>query len=113
MIAQVSARVFVGKELCRNPAWGTATANYTSLAFVALNEVQKWPRSLQGTVHWVLPSARAMRAGICEVRALLTPIIERRRVERARQAQQGTPVDIEEEFSLLDCIEDSADQGTG
>ncbi|CAI7579904.1 unnamed protein product [Penicillium viridicatum] len=113
MIAQESARVFVGKELCRNPAWGTTTANYTSLAFVALNEVQKWPRSLQGTVHWVLPLARAMRAGICEVRALLTPIVERRRVERARQAQQGTPADIEEEFSLLDCIENSADQGTG
>ena len=114
MIAQVSARVFVGKELCRNPAWGIATANYTSLSFVALGEVQKWPRSLQGIVHWVLPSARAMRAGVREVRALLTPIVERRRVERARQAQQGAPpTNVEEEFSLLDCIEDSADQGAG
>jgi cytochrome P450 len=82
IVARMSSRVFLGSELCRNPAWLRITVDYTVNAFFAAADIRLWPKPLRSIVHWFLPSCQKLRAQLQEARRIITPVIEKRRAER-------------------------------
>jgi hypothetical protein len=89
IVSQLSSRVFLGEELCRNEDWLRVTMDYTEHAMKAGQNLRMWPKHLRPFVHWVLPSCRIIRAELAECRALVNPVLEKRRQEKAAQLRQG------------------------
>lgn len=84
LVARISSRVFLGDELCRNEEWLKVTREYTIDAMRAAEELRMWPYPTRFIAHWFLPSCRRARAHTKEARRIITPIIEKRRQQRAR-----------------------------
>ncbi|KAI6376192.1 hypothetical protein MCOR25_002827 [Pyricularia grisea] len=76
--ARLSARVFVGPELCRNKAWLEVSASYVRQCSVAALKLQKWPRVMQWPVSFFLPECRALRRMTCDARRILESISSNR-----------------------------------
>lgn len=83
LVAQVSARAFLGEELCRNPDWLRITKEFSVHGFIAAMELRMFPKRLRLLAHWFLPSCRQVRALRKEAMDLITPIAEDRRREKA------------------------------
>lgn len=86
LVARLSARVFVGPELCRNPEWLEVSKNYAVDTFMAARALRRYPFFLRRLVHWFIPECQRIRRDLREVRRILKPIIEQR-LERNRQAE--------------------------
>ncbi|KAH0422928.1 hypothetical protein CcaCcLH18_12530 [Colletotrichum camelliae] len=82
-VARLSARVFLGEELCRNEDWLRATKEYTVNFFVAGTHLRMVPRPLRPILHWFVPKCRELRASFDESRRIIMPYIEKRRAARA------------------------------
>lgn len=99
----MTARVFVGKELCRNPIWLDIITNITVHIFRAIESLRLWPKFLLPFVVWVLPSCRNVREQLQKARATLIPFIEQRRkmgsqdastaIEWIEECSNGIPYD--------------------
>ena len=61
VVARVSTRVFVGKELARNEAWLEIAKENTIDSFVAASILHAWPGLLRPVVHWFIPQCRNLR----------------------------------------------------
>lgn len=85
LVARLSARVFVGLELCRNPEWLEVSKNYAVNTFMAARALRRYPFFLRRLVHWFVPECQRIRRDLREARRILKPIIEQR-LERNRQA---------------------------
>lgn len=83
LVARLSSRVFVGDQLCHDPRWLDITASYTINAFTAADELRMWNPLLRHVVHWFLPRCRKLRAQIKEAYAIMGPVIEARKAQRA------------------------------
>ncbi|KAB8235009.1 uncharacterized protein BDW43DRAFT_48922 [Aspergillus alliaceus] len=59
-IAQLTSRVFLGPELCRDPDWHKITINHAISSFSAAAELRKWSASLRSTVHSFLHRTRSL-----------------------------------------------------
>lgn len=110
MIAQISARIFLGTEICRDPRWINTAIGYVEHSFDAIQSLQAWPRWTHRFVHWFLPKCRGQRAFLQRAHDILMPVILKRRQERAA-ITRGEKSSVEE-FLLLDYVEDLA-QGPG
>ncbi|KAF2141916.1 uncharacterized protein K452DRAFT_210615, partial [Aplosporella prunicola CBS 121167] len=88
LISRLSARVFIGEELCENEEWLTLTENYTINAFIAARELREWPTYIRPIIHWFLPECRQVRRDIREARQIIMPVVGKRR-ERNRKAQEA------------------------
>ncbi|KAK4183892.1 cytochrome P450 [Podospora australis] len=84
LVAQVSSRVFLGEELCRNDDWLAVTRDYTVHAFRAAEELRLFPYYLRSVVHWFLPSCQKARADVKKARKVIDPLLEQRRALKAR-----------------------------
>ncbi|KAJ0118022.1 cytochrome P450 monooxygenase [Diaporthe amygdali] len=82
IVAQVSSRVFVGQDLCRNPQWLRIAVNYTTDSVVAARVITRWPRVLQPLAHWFIPDCRKVRQHVKVARQLMRPFIQQRLQER-------------------------------
>ncbi|KAI1260659.1 cytochrome P450 [Xylariaceae sp. FL1019] len=82
IVARLSSKVFLGEELCHNEEWLKITADHTTTAFQAVEELRLWPLILRPVVHWVLPSCRQARAQIARSREIINPVLEKRREAR-------------------------------
>ncbi|KAK2774590.1 hypothetical protein CKAH01_13165 [Colletotrichum kahawae] len=82
-VARLSARVFLGEELCRNEDWLRATKEYTVNFFVAGTHLRMVPRPLRPILHWFVPKCRELRTSFDESRRIIMPYIEKRRAARA------------------------------
>ncbi|KAJ0414742.1 cytochrome P450 [Aspergillus carlsbadensis] len=82
LIAQLTARIFIGEELCRDRAWIDNAISYTAHRTAAMKELHAYGRFIT-LAHWFLPSCRALRACVRAGR----PFVER--VLRARRAAGG------------------------
>lgn len=58
LIAQISARAFVGEELCRNEDWLDAILDYTEKLFVGVEAVKKIHPSLRPILGHFIPEIR-------------------------------------------------------
>ncbi|KAJ5772737.1 hypothetical protein N7457_007633 [Penicillium paradoxum] len=83
MLAQMSSRVFLGELLCRDPNWLHITINYAVHVIRATEQLRQWPKPLRPLVNWVLPSCRMIRSDMKQALALITPILNERRANRA------------------------------
>ncbi|KAK3377458.1 putative cytochrome P450 monooxygenase [Podospora didyma] len=90
LVARISSRVFLGKELCRNEAWLRITRNYTMDGFRASQELRMWPGPLRLIVHWFLPSCHKVRAYRQEAHRVIEPVLE----ARHRLKQAGTKGEV-------------------
>ena len=89
LMARITSRVFLGKEMCRNPEWLRITSTYTVIAFKAVEELRLWFSWLRPIVQWFLPNCTAARKLVQEARDIINPLLEKRRAEKAEAAKRG------------------------
>ncbi|KAJ0158255.1 Fumitremorgin C monooxygenase, partial [Colletotrichum tanaceti] len=78
IVARVSALVFLGPELCRDPVWLDITINYPSKAMAAAKVLRSYPSPIRRLVHWFLPCCRELRRMLRTARLAIEPIQRRR-----------------------------------
>ncbi|TLS27695.1 hypothetical protein PpBr36_01218 [Pyricularia pennisetigena] len=76
--ARLSARVFVGPELCRNKAWLEVSTSYAARSIIAVSKLQTWPRVLRWPVSFLLPECRVLQRMVADARRILAPIVANR-----------------------------------
>lgn len=81
VIAQLSSRVFLGPELCRNKDWQRITIDYTVNIFMAISAVKRYPKFLHRFAQWIVPEARIVRTQMTEARRIIQPVIDQRKHE--------------------------------
>ncbi|KAI8249277.1 Cytochrome P450 monooygenase 1 [Colletotrichum sp. SAR 10_98] len=89
LVARISARVFLGEEGCRNPAWLKITKEYTVDAFIAGVELRKYPPGIRHVIHWFLPQCKAVRAHQQTARNIINEVLHARKVEDQQRLAQG------------------------
>ncbi|KAK2803977.1 hypothetical protein FQN50_006783 [Emmonsiellopsis sp. PD_5] len=82
-IGRMSASVFVGPELARNPEWQKLIITSTINTFMGVRSLRAWPAFLRPVVHWFLPELRKCRQQMRLARQMLQPVFERRARSRA------------------------------
>ncbi|PGH12056.1 hypothetical protein AJ80_06875 [Polytolypa hystricis UAMH7299] len=89
IVAQLSSRVFLGDEVCRNPAWLQVTINFTVNAFFAAEELRLWPKFTRPWVAGFLSSVQKIRADLKEARRIIIPVLEKRKAEKQAALKEG------------------------
>ncbi|KAL4884274.1 cytochrome P450 [Aspergillus karnatakaensis] len=88
LIAQLTARIFIGEDLCRDNAWLQNAIAYTKHRTAAMKELHGYGRLIP-LVHWFLPSCRALRACVRAGRPFVERVLNARRAARAQAQAQG------------------------
>lgn len=83
IIAQISSRVFLGPELCRNADWLRITIEFTVNIFLAIAAMKKYHPWLHRLVQWYVPEARKVRTAMTEAHRIIQPVVDQRRKEMA------------------------------
>lgn len=86
IVARLSSRAFLGKELCRDKRWIAIAMNHTTDSFVAARELRMLPAILRPVLLWILPHCTRIRRQVREARKLISQEFDRRRSE-AQKAQ--------------------------
>ncbi|KAF4548956.1 Cytochrome P450-like protein 87 [Elsinoe fawcettii] len=86
IVARLSSRVFLGKDLAHNKRWLEIAKEYTVDSFAAAFELRIIPSFIRPVVHWFLPRCRRLRAAVRDAEKLIMPEVERR-IERVQKAQ--------------------------
>ncbi|KAH7081737.1 GA14-synthase [Paraphoma chrysanthemicola] len=102
IMARVTSRIFLGKELCRNPDWLHITSSYSVAAFRAVEELRKWPSLLRPVALWFLPNCTAARTLVKRTRRIINPVLEQRRAAKAEAAATGSKVEFNDAISWLE-----------
>ncbi|KAL5365631.1 cytochrome P450 [Aspergillus floccosus] len=106
IVAQLSSRVFLGDQICRNPDWLRITVSYTVDSFLAAQDLRLWPKPLRPLVANFLPSCRKIRSELREATEIITPVLEERRKAKETQVREGrTP---ERYVDAMQWMEESA-----
>ncbi|KAK2787737.1 hypothetical protein FQN53_004760 [Emmonsiellopsis sp. PD_33] len=82
-IGRMSASVFVGPELARNPEWQKLIITSTINTFMGVRSLRAWPAFLRPVVHWFLPELRKCRQQMRLARQMLQPVFDRRAQSKA------------------------------
>lgn len=88
VVARLSSRVFLGKDLCRNKRWLEIAKDYTIDAFIASRILKLVPSYLRPIAHWFVPHCIRLRKEYHDAQKLINPEIERRK-ERAQKALEA------------------------
>ncbi|KAI1849674.1 hypothetical protein JX265_008011 [Neoarthrinium moseri] len=78
LVARLSSRVFLGKELCRNKRWLEIAKNYTVEGFIASFLMRMVPSLLRPIAYWFIPQCRFCRKAVRDAREIIDPEVERR-----------------------------------
>ena len=91
--ARLSSRVFLGKELCRDPDWLEISKDYTVDSFMGAQHLGMLPGLLKPIIYWLIPTCTRLRKEVRDSRRLILPEVERRRkrAEAALQAGEKPP----------------------
>jgi cytochrome P450 len=89
-VAQLSSKVFLGDEICRNPDWLRITVEYSVDSFMAAESLRIWPKMLRPVASKFLPRCRKVRAEMEEARQIITPVLEKRRAEKRAALKLGS-----------------------
>jgi cytochrome P450 len=100
---QQTSRIFLGEEVCRDPAWHHMVVHYTMTVFQAAEFVQFWPQFLRKAVSTLSPACRLLRKQLSEIRSVVVPVYDRRRSHQAARKAQGLGPD--QFHDLLGSIE--------
>ncbi|KGO64075.1 Acyl transferase/acyl hydrolase/lysophospholipase [Penicillium italicum] len=86
-VGRMSASVFVGPELARDPDWQNLTITTTINTFMGVRALRSWPALLRPLVHWFLPECMKCREQIRLARRMLKPTFDRRAQAKAAQVE--------------------------
>ena len=92
LVARLTSRVFLGKELCRNERWLEISKSYT-IDSVELSYILRtvFP-PLQPIAYWFFPQATRLRKAVRDAHALIDPEVEKRKAAvEAAHAAGGKP----------------------
>ncbi|KAL4931771.1 cytochrome P450 [Aspergillus undulatus] len=93
LIAQLTARVFIGEELCRNREWIELAISYTAHRSAAIKELHRYGRLIP-IIHWFLPSCRALRDCVRTARPFVDRVLNSRRKQAEEQeSKREAPMD--------------------
>ncbi|KAE8317069.1 cytochrome P450 [Aspergillus transmontanensis] len=73
IVAQLSSRIFLGDQICRNPNWLRITVDYTVDAFKAAEELRLWPKMFRSI----------------EAQAIIGPVLDARRKDKQAAISAG------------------------
>lgn len=79
MVAQLSSRIFLGDQICRDPEWLDITINYTLSAFTAAQELRLLPEFLRPFAVRYLPTSRKAQDQLKQARRIINPVVKERR----------------------------------
>ncbi|KAJ5102670.1 hypothetical protein N7532_003199 [Penicillium argentinense] len=102
VVARVSTRAFLGREVARNEDWIDISVNYAINAFNAARELRQWPSILRPLVHNFLPSAQKLRKNLVLGRSIIDKELQRRELIR----QGKLPQDESRQVDTLDWIDE-------
>ncbi len=93
IVARLSSRVFLGKELCRNERWLEIAKTYTIDWFTASFVLRMVPWVLRPLGRWLMPQCISLRKSIKDAHQLIDPEVLRRKtaVDEAIAAGQELP----------------------
>lgn len=89
MVAQLSSRVFLGEQICRNADWLRITIEYSVDSFIANKQLSLWPQFLRPLVAPFMSSCRAVREDLQEARNIIDPVLQARRKEKEEAIRAG------------------------
>ncbi|KAI0157831.1 cytochrome P450 [Xylariaceae sp. FL1272] len=84
LVTRLSARVFVGPELCRNDEWLRLTHEYTLTLVIAGARLRSYPKFIRPVVHWFLPECKTLRAQNKDAQRVIGSVIDKRRAMKAK-----------------------------
>lgn len=95
LISRLSARTFLGAEMCRNAEWLAITKSYTLNAFRSAEILRPYPPWLRSVAHWFIPECKTLRQQVTDSRRIIEPFLaERRRLrQEARALSNNDAVD--------------------
>ncbi|KAI1456562.1 cytochrome P450 [Annulohypoxylon moriforme] len=78
LVGRLSARIFVGDELCRNEEWIGASQHYHHSWFAGAMKLHDWPWPLRHIVHWFIPECQEMRKSLAKQQQILADHVAKR-----------------------------------
>lgn len=84
VIARISSCVFLGDKICRNKEWIDVAKSYTSLAWLAAEELRSYPKWSRGVVNRFLPSCQKLVFLAKKADEIVNPIIDERRALKSQ-----------------------------
>ncbi|KAK9775109.1 putative Cytochrome P450 monooxygenase [Seiridium cardinale] len=108
LVARISARVFVGPDLCRNKEWLHATIHYTENVFMTVMTLRMFPPIVHSVLALLMPSYWRIHANLRSAKRLISPIVRERRAAAAEQ-ELGTDANPD----LLQMMMDLATEQEG
>lgn len=78
VVSRMSARVFMGKDLCDDQNWTKAALSYTAYQFEYRNMLSEWPMFLRTLVYKLKPNSRILRERLQHCQDVLRPHSSRR-----------------------------------
>lgn len=94
IVARVSARIFVGPDLCRNDVWLYTSIHFTKNIGITRNLLRVLPPVVRPVVARLLPSYWRIYSNLATGRRLIGPIIEERRRAAVEDANWDKPNDF-------------------
>ncbi|KAI1388965.1 cytochrome P450 [Hypoxylon trugodes] len=93
VVARLSSRVFLGKDLCRNRRWLDISKTYTVDSFLISRILRAIPSPLRRIAYMIAPQSRSLQNAVRDARKLINPEVKRRRaaVDAARAAGEKPP----------------------
>jgi cytochrome P450 len=99
----MSAAIFVGPEISRDPEWQKLTSTYTMNAFMAIRALRAWPEFMRPFVHWFLPECVKCREHVRLARSMLQSVLDKRaRAREAALAEGRTPEKYEDTIAWME-----------
>ncbi|TEA17296.1 Cytochrome P450 monooygenase 1 [Colletotrichum sidae] len=103
LVARISARVLLGEDLCRNPAWLEIAVSHITTGFMAALSLRMFPAFARPFVHRFLPPCRKLRSQVRQARDLIRPVIEKRQREKLAALAKGeAPVEYNDGIEWSD-----------
>ncbi|KAI1076359.1 cytochrome P450 [Whalleya microplaca] len=82
IVARLSSRVFLGKELCRSRRWLEVAKHYTVDSFVVSHAMRACPALIRPIAYWLIPRSKELRKAVRDARKLIDPEVRRRKAAR-------------------------------
>jgi len=77
-VARVSSRLFLGDQLCRDPAWLKITTTYTNYVAATVFQLNSYPAIFRRIIAPYLTRVQALREQVREARSLIGKVLDER-----------------------------------
>ncbi|KAJ5369475.1 hypothetical protein N7509_014087 [Penicillium cosmopolitanum] len=103
-VGRMSASVFVGPELARDPKWQELIMASTLNTFMGVRSLRAWPAFLRPIVHWFLPELKQCRKQMRLARSMLQPIFEQRAYSKSTSSESHKAEKFDDTIQWLEEV---------